>query len=610
MKFYKHNSLILLLLISLIFPGMSHPANQPEVPEWAKKVVWYQIFPERFRNGDPSNDPTIEDTIGSWPFDYESEFKIVPWTSDWYKLQPWEDDGRGFYLHAQRRRYGGDMQGVLDKLDYLQELGINAIYFNPVFESPSLHKYDGTMFHHIDDNFGPDPAGDKKLMAAETPDDPSTWQWTAADKIFLKVVKECHCRGIRVIIDGVFNHVGLNFFAFDDLKKNQQNSRYKTWFTVKQWDDPATEADEFEYECWAGVKTMPEIKEDDENGFAPEAWAYMQAAIRRWMDPDGDGNPADGIDGWRLDVAEKVLPASWKKFRAFIRSVNPDAYSTGEVWWEKWPEKMFNAGPWLQGDMFDAVMNYRFANAATKFFINQKKKISVTEFDRELAQVRQDYPAEANYVLQNLMDSHDTDRLASMIINPDRHYGHMNRVDNNHEYDVRKPNANERQVQKLILLFQMTYLGAPMFFYGDEAGMWGASDPDERKPMLWADLKYENEKSHPFGKSRPDDENVFDSELFTYYKKLIHLRLSSNALMLGDFQTLLIDDEKDVYVFQRSYQNEKIIVAINNSNSSQTINLTVEKGELTDCLSSKIITSEEGSLELTIPAKKGYILKY
>ena len=182
------------------------------VPKWAKQVVWYQIFPERFHNGDQGNDPTLDDIKGAWPHNYTSPFQISPWTSDWYKLQPWEDDGEGFYYHAQRRRYGGDLQGVLDKLDYLQELGITAIYFNPLFESPSLHKYDGTTYHHIDDNFGPDPAGDREIMARETPDDPATWQWTSADKLFLKLLDECHRRDIRVIIDGVFQSRGTQFF--------------------------------------------------------------------------------------------------------------------------------------------------------------------------------------------------------------------------------------------------------------------------------------------------------------------------------------------------------------------------------------------------------------
>ncbi|MBD3289771.1 alpha-amylase [candidate division KSB1 bacterium] len=595
------------LIILVLFQFQQSFCHEP--PEWAKKVVWYQIFPERFRNGDPDNDPQLQDMMGTWPFNDTSEFQIVPWTADWYKLQPWEKaNKKGFYYNAQRRRFGGDLQGILNRLDYLQELGINAIYFNPLFESPSLHKYDATLHHHIDDNFGPDPEGDKKIMRSEIPDDPSTWKWTAADSLFLKLIDECHSRNIRVIIDGVFNHVGYNFFAFEDLRENQRDSKYAEWFTVKKWDNPETEKDEFEYESWANVKSMPEIREDEENGFVDDAWDYFKAVILRWMDPNGDGNPEDGIDGWRLDVAEKVTEASWRKFRTFTRSVNPESYLVGEVWWEDWPDKMFNAAPWLQGDMFDAVMNYRFAAAVTKFFINQEKKISASEFDAELATVREDYPQDVNYVLQNLMDSHDTDRLASMIMNPDRIYGHQNRVEANRDYDVTKPSAEHRKIQKLILLFQMTYIGAPMIFYGDEVGMWGASDPDERKPMLWADLTYEDETSHPFGKDREPDKNIVDQKLFDYYKKLIHIRRESKALQLGTYKTLTTEDERSLFIFKRNFENETVVTLINNSDSPQYVDIDLGAGDWKDVLTGQPVSTYNGEFSDTIPPKYGMVL--
>jgi len=582
-------------------------AQNSHIPQWAKKVVWYQIFPERFRNGDPHNDPALHDILGSWPFDDTSSIQTIPWTSDWYELQPWEQNGKGFYYHAQRRRYGGDLQGVLDKLDYLQDLGINAIYFNPLFESPSLHKYDGSMYHHIENNFGPDPEGDRKIFAQEISESPASWQWTSADKLFLKLIDECHQRNIYVIIDGVFNHVGINFFAFADLKRNQQQSKYKNWFTVIKWDDPVTPTDEFEYECWANVKGMPEIRED-ENGFDKDAWAYMQAAIRRWMDPNGDGNPQDGIDGWRLDVAEMVTKVSWLQFREFTRSINPQSYLTAEVWWEDWPFTMFNAAPWLQGDMFDAVMNYRFADAVVKFFINKNKKISVTQFDSLLKQIRTDYPAEVNYVLQNLIDSHDTDRLPSMIVNPDRVYGHANHVRGNNDYRVRKPHPDEIQIQKLILLFQITYLGSPMISYGDEAGMWGANDPDERKPMLWQDLTYDDEVSHPFGKARPADKNEFNADLFEYYKKLIHIRIDNPALMLGDYQPILLSDASDIYIFKRKYENQVAVIALNNSAKSRRIEIPLTGNRWMDCVTSTNYESNRGVVSVALQPKTGVIL--
>ena len=158
---------------------MKNITSRPEkefVPEWAKGIVWYQIFPERFRNGDANNDPTVQEIEGSYPHNHANSWQVHPWTADWYAQQPYEQEtGESIWTHLQRRRYGGDLQGIIDKLDYLQDLGIEALYLNPIFESPSLHKYDGATYHHVDPNFGPDPQGDRALIATETPDNPSTW---------------------------------------------------------------------------------------------------------------------------------------------------------------------------------------------------------------------------------------------------------------------------------------------------------------------------------------------------------------------------------------------------------------------------------------------------
>jgi len=579
-----------------------------KVPQWAKRVVWYQIFPERFRNGDTNNDPKLEDERGAWPHDIITEWHVSPWTSDWYALQPWERDGKGFYYHVQCSRYGGDLQGILDKLDYLTGLGINGIYFNPLFESPSLHKYDGATYHHIDDNFGPDPQRDRALIAHEIPDDPGTWVWTTADSLFLKLVEECQKRGIKVIIDGAVNHVGLNFWAFRDLVKYQQKSHFKDWFTVKRWDNPKTPENEFEYGCWFGVKELPEIRED-KNGFVPGARKYIFKSVKRWMDPNNDGDPSDGIDGWRLDVAEQVSFTAWRDFRKWVRSINPEAYLVGEVWWEKWPTKMFNAAPWLQGDVFDAVMNYRLANIVQNFFIDKKNKIRAREFDAKLKELREDYPQDVNYVLLNLLDSHDTDRLSSNIVNPDFGYDARVNPKESSQYNVRKPNGNEIKVQKLIVLFQITYIGAPMIYYGDEAGMWGGDDPDDRKPMLWSDLKYDDEISHPFGKKRPRDKNVFNEKLFNHYQKLIHIRRTHPALMLGDFKTLITDNDCDLYAFKRTYKDEKIAVILNNSNQSQELSLNLGGTDWINLLNNEKYQAKNGLVRFTLHRKSGVVIK-
>ena len=211
-------STILILCTPLLLSAQLPAPSGEFVPTWAKEAIWYQIFPERFRNGDPGNDPTLSSLKGADPQEMPKAWEISPWGSDWYKLQPWElQNGEPeMWKHLLRRRYGGDLQGIIDKLDYLQNLGVTALYLNPVFESPSLHKYDGATYHHIDPHFGPDPEGDRARMATEDPLDPTTWVWTQADELALELIRQCHARGIRIIFDGVFNHMGLSSFAFQD----------------------------------------------------------------------------------------------------------------------------------------------------------------------------------------------------------------------------------------------------------------------------------------------------------------------------------------------------------------------------------------------------------
>lgn len=581
------------------------------VPQWAKKVIWYQIFPERFRNGDPSNDPRIENLKGAWPYDISSPWQIHPWTSDWYELQPYEkENGKNIWFNMQRRRYGGDIQGIIDKLEYLQELGVTALYLNPVFESPSLHKYDGATYHHIDPNFGPDPDGDRKIISSEVFDDPSTWKWTSADKLFLKLVRELHNRGMYIIIDGVFNHMGTNSYAFQDLKKNQRRSKYINWFNVKQWENPA-KGEKFEYEGWFGVKDLPEIKEDS-NGIAEDPKKYIFAATRRWMDPDGNGETKSGIDGWRLDVAFCVNHKFWKDWRRFVKDINPNSYLTGEVF----VDSLSGFKPYLKGDEFDAVMNYPFLYTCSEYFVNENHKINTSEFDRLLRELREMHPECVSYVQQNLLDSHDTHRLSSHIVNKNlglyRKWGEFHPLSKaeNPEYDTRKPDESEKKIQKLMILFQMTYLGAPMVYYGDEAGMWGANDPCDRKPMTWKEMKFENESLLPVQSKRSISYEVeFDEHMFNYYKKIIEIRNSHLALQLGDFKTILTDDENEVYAFERNYDKQKVIVVLNNNQALQTTELLIEPGTYKDVFNERrIFELKEGKLKIELDSKSGSVL--
>lgn len=590
---------LIFLLNCTAQPKTSQPLQTSinEVPAWAKEAVWYQIFPERFSNGDTSNDPKAIDMEGAWPYFTPEGWQIHPWTSDWYKLQPWEVTlKKNFYDIVNIRRYGGDLQGVINKLDYLKELGITAIYINPIFESPSLHKYDASMYHHIDNNFGPDPEGDRKIWAQENPANPSTWQWTSADKLFLELIEEVHKRGMKIIVDGVFNHTGTQFWAFKDIVKNQRNSGFKDWFVINKLDDPNTPENEFDYSGWVGVKDLPEINEDA-NGIVKGPREHIHAVVKRWMDPNNDGNPSDGIDGWRLDVAEMVKHEFWKEFRKWIREINPEAYTVGEVWWENWNQyKMFNAAPWLQGDQFDAVMNYRFTRAVKDFLFANKNNIGPQGFVDSLKNIMSQYK-ENFYVMMNVLGTHDSERLASLIVNPDGQYDHKGCVKDDINFDVRKPNDEERLKQKLAYGIQFTLPGAPHIYNGDEAGMWGGDDPDCRKPNVWTELTYEAETTHPFGKPRPADEVKFDQNMFDWIKKLTVIRKANNVLSFGDVEFPVVDQQNNILVYKRSNENETVTVMVNNNKTKKSIEANFLNGNKTDLLTGKNF-SVNGKIEL------------
>lgn len=605
----------LILIISIIaFATTTAQTKFSEPPKWVKEAVWYQIFPERFCNGDTKNDPTPKDMEGSWPFYVPEGWTITPWTHDWYKLQPYEKAlGKNFYDIVNIRRYGGDLQGVINKLDYLKKLGINAIYLNPIFESPSLHKYDATMYHHVDNNFGPDPEGDRKMWAEENPADPKTWKWTSADKLLLKLIKETHKRGMKIILDGVWNHMGLTSWAFQDIKKNQQKSKYKDWFTIKTWDDPNTPKDEFDWQGWVGIKDLPEVRED-ENGIVTGPKEYIESSVKRWMDPNGDGKLDDGIDGWRLDVAEMVNHKYWKEFRKLVRGINPDAYIVGEVWWEDWKNyKMFDARPWIAGDEFDAVMNYRYTRANKNFVLNKKDQDDANAYVDSLNTMLKTY-GENYYAMMNLLGSHDTERLASVVINPDYKYDHQANVRDSKEYDIRKPNAEERLKQKLMVALQFTQPGSVHIYNGDEAGMWGGDDPDERKPNVWPEYKYDTETTHPFGQPRPADEVKFDEDLFKFYQKMATIRNENKILSLGTITFNVLDNNLKILGYTRELKNEKVFVIVNNNSASNTLNLAANdflgsKNSYKDLISGAIIKAERDQYNIKLEPYQLIILK-
>lgn len=580
--------LILLLFASACGQGSSveeSPVNL-DVPAWAGDAIWYQILVERFRNGDQTNDPTPHDIEGVTDELPPRGWRPTPWTQDWYRQEPWAAaTGKDFYGTVQFRRYGGDLQGVIDRLDYLQELGVTALYLNPVNDAPSLHKYDARNYRHIDRNFGPDPRGDEARMRVEDPVDPGTWGWTAADSLFLALVREVHRRGMRIILDYSWNHTGITFWAWRDVLAKQRASPFADWYAIARFDDTTTaDTNEFHYRGWVGVPWLPEWKKIGrpanqthgaiEGNLVPGVRDLAFNVTRRWLDPNGDGDPSDGVDGFRLDVAEMVPLGFWRDYRRFVRSINPEAYLVGEVWWEVWPDRMYDPAPWLQGDVFDAVMNYRWYAPTRSFFAGAPPAPTASAYAASLDSLATGIERPQLKAMMNLTASHDTPRFSTSVYNRDR-YKYHNNPREAAGYRIDRPDENTRRTQLMILAQQFTYVGAPHIWNGDEVGMWGADDPDDRKPMLWSDLSYEDEVAHPFGLARRRDGVAPDTALHRMYRELIALRKEHLRLFVdGSLKWLHTDDARGLLAYERGLGEQRAIVAFNVSDAPVEVSLS------------------------------------
>jgi glycosidase len=628
------------ILLIFVFSACQAPEEEQtspntsinEAPEWAKEVIWYEIGVERFRNGDPSNDPTAEDIQGAYPGFVPEGWKTTPWTQDWYKLDEYtqnigeQTDYYGnkivkFVDKAQMRRYGGDLQGVLDKMDYLDSLGVTAIYFRPLNDAPSLHKYDARNWRHIDRNFGPNPDKDKATMASEVPDDPSTWKMTEADKLFLKVLDEFHKRDIRVILDYSWNHTGRTFWAWVDLLKNQEKSKYKDWYWVEQFDDPNTPENEFKYHGWVGVHDLPELKETQKqdmsmgvqafegNLYSGAAKQHIFNVTTRWLDPNGDGDPSDGVDGYRLDVSGEMPLGFWREYREHVRSINPNAYLMGEIWWEEWPDKLLDPEPFLRGDVFDAVMNYRWYKAARQFFNASPVEIPASALVDSLNTYRSNIRTANNYAMMNYIGGFDTPRILTSLFNKNK-YKYYCKVHEDPNYKIHKPDEATYQMLKLLLAQQYTYIGAPHIWQGDEMGMWGADDPSCRKPMIWPDMTFEDEVAHPTGQERPVDKVVFNQDVFSYFQKLIRIRKENPVLIHGDIEFIKVDNENKVLAYSRFAEDDKIIAVFNANDSAQEISIPVKSSkEYLDLLQGIAVVSNKSEITFQLPARSAAILK-
>lgn len=502
-----------------------------ETPEWAQHAIWYQIFPERFRNGSKANDPA----------------NTASWTRRWNSASTTGDTPRSFKDSPGRRFYGGDIEGIREELPYLRSLGVTCIYLNPIFKSPSVHKYDTTDYRHVDDNFG--YKGDLAELSGEVVEDPTTWKWSRSDRLFLDFVAEAHRQGFKVILDGVFNHTGAQFEPFLDVRAKGRDSRYADWFNIVSW-DPVE---------WISFGdridgNMPELKKDPVTGLAPGPRDYVLNVAKRWLAPDGD--PSRGVDGFRLDYAQNVPRAFWVTFRKYVKTIKPDAYITGEIW--------APATSYLQGDAWDATMQYPFSDALQAFFIGgSQPPISATAFADRLLRFDVLYPFQVSLDEMDLLDSHDTDRWASRFVNAD-HPLAQSGVTGHKRYNTSKPSSVEWQRMKQSVAVQMTSVGAPMVYYGDEVGMWGGTDPDDRQPMIWKDLE-------PY----QDPEVRFKQDLFDWYVRLIAIHRRFPALQTGFAHIVMADDARNIIVYSRDLGDAHVYVLVNRSAAPQSINVAI-----------------------------------
>ncbi|MCC6285680.1 MAG: alpha-glucosidase C-terminal domain-containing protein [Phycisphaerales bacterium] len=465
-------------------PFEASAAPEFPTPDWAKGMVWYQVFPDRFRNGNPAND-------------HRDPSVFVPrWNDPWYTLTAAEaefhvrrlgtTEARDKYVAGgaappdvfRFRRYGGDLQGVAEKFAELAEMGVTGVYLCPIFQSSSLHRYDAADHRHIDANLGAGavPEGAYRHNPAETLD-PATWEWNEADRSFVGgFLPRARAAGLRIIIDGVWNHVGRDHFAFAHAREHGRASPFASWFDL-EFD---AQGRVNHWGAWDRKDgNLPEFRREpgDENIVAPVR-AHVADVTRRWMDPNGDGDPSDGVDGWRLDVAGELPPVFWREWHRLVRSINPQALSVAEIW--------SPARDRLEGDQFDAQMNYPVAMAMTAWLGLRPEQTTGETAEKLSAALR--LRPEVVLSQMNLLTSHDTEHLASMLANPGRDYdrgGYVHQPGST--YFTGRPDESVYRRVILGMAFLATFPGSPMIYAGDELGMTGADDPDNRRPLPWPD---------------------------------------------------------------------------------------------------------------------------
>ena len=436
-------------------------------PDWVKNAIFYQIFPDRFAKSESIEKPN--------------------------NLEQWDSPPSRYGFK------GGDLLGVSEKLEYLQDLGITAIYFNPIFASAANHRYHTFDYYQVDPILGGDDA-------------------------YFALLNEAHRRGMRIVLDGVFNHASRGFFQFHHILENGEKSPYLDWFRVYGFPMNAYQGRP-NYSAWWDLPALPEFNTDN-----PHVREFLFGIARHWI--------VNGADGWRLDVPFEIKDETfWRQFRSVTKEANPDAYIVGEIPCE--------AQEWLQGDQFDGVMNYQFTAACLGFFgfgnrdeamisgmmgLSEIPALDAAGFMQRTKELMEIYPRQNALAQLNLLDSHDMPRFLSMV-------------------------SGKQEAFRLATLFQMTYPGAPCIYYGDEIGLTGGRDPENRASFPW-------------------DESRWDHDLRKTIKTYTHLRLKYPVLSTGEYLPVFAEGRR--IAFLRHQEDQRMLVAINAGDGAWELNIDIQ----------------------------------
>ncbi|MBE5943662.1 MAG: glycoside hydrolase family 13 protein [Lachnospiraceae bacterium] len=546
-----------------IFPGFA-------VPSWARGAVFYQIFVDRFCNGDESNDVLDNE----YCYIGEGTRRVT----DWFKY-PDNMDVRSFY--------GGDLQGVMNKLDYLQDLGVDVIYLNPIFVSPSNHKYDIQDYDYVDPHFGVilKDEGECLQNGSRTNKESTRYITRVTDKanleasnaLFAKLVEEVHKRGMKIILDGVFNHCGSfnKWLDRECIYENQEgyekgafidhDSPYRSFFKFQdQWKWPYNPT----YNGWWGHDTLPKLNYEE----SEKLYEYIMHVGEKWV------SPPYNCDGWRLDVAadlghtEEFNHKFWRDFRKRVKAANPEAIILAEHYGD--------AKSWLMGDQWDTVMNYDAFMEPITWFLTGVEKHS-DEFRGDLLGNPDAFTGSLRHhmsrfnqnsleIAMNELSNHDHSRF---LTRTNRRVGRIHTMGP----DAANENIN-KGVFRAAVVFQMTWPGAPTIYYGDEAGLCGWTDPDNRR-------------TYPWGRE--------DKELINFHKDIIKIHKNHEALMKGS--VMFLYGGYKIISYGRFTDKQAVIVIINNDYEDRDLKLHVRRLGIPDCSSLKrVMLADEAGYDLGI----------